>query len=118
MAFLIEDMPALALSLPQHTPVRVIDLSTGYRSNHDSRASGFRPLASSGKDLLRTPVTQVFFGPGEGSLILSQLITEGRLAKGYAPRRKSHRLKYDEAAVQFVLNMFDTALSPKPVNIQ
>lgn len=118
VAFLIEDMPALALSLPQHTPVRVIDLSAGYRSNHDGRASGFRPLASSGKDLLRTPVTQIFFGPGEGSLILSQLITEGRLAKGYAPRRKSHRLKYDEAAVQFVLNMFDTALSPKPVNIQ
>ena len=113
VAFLIEDMPALALSLPIHTPVRITDLTAGYKSNSGGRATGFTSLAEAGKDLVRTPVTCIFFREGEGRLVISQLLTEGRLADKVAKVGGTCPPCYDEAAVQFVLNMLDYALQGK-----
>ena len=113
VAFLIEDMPALALSLPIHTPVRITDLTAGYKSNSGGRATGFTSLAEAGKDLVRTPVTCIFFREGEGRLVISQLLTEGRLADKVAKVGGTCPPCYDEAAVQLVLNMLDYALRGK-----
>ena len=110
VAFLIEDMPAMALSLPIHTPIRITDLTAFYRINRGGRASGFSPMAEAGKDLVRNPVIRIQFGEGEGTLIISQVFTEHRLAEGYTEKRAKYPLHYDEAAVQFVLNMMDAAL--------
>ena len=110
VAFLIEDMPALRLSLPRSNPIRVTDLVTGYKNNEGCRVSGFSTMVAAGKNLVRTPVVKIAFGEGEGNLILCQLLTEGRLAPGYAAPRKIHQAKYDEMAVQFILNMMSAAL--------
>lgn len=107
--FLIEDMPALRLSLPRKNPIRVTDLVTGYKSNEGCRVSGFSTMVAAGKNLVRTPVVKIAFGEGEGNLILCQLLTEGRLAPGYAAPRKVYQAKYDEMAVQFILNMMAAA---------
>ena len=107
--FLVEDMPALRLSLPRGNPIRVTDLVTGYQNNKDCRVSGFYTMAAAGKNLVRTPVVKISFGQGEGNLILCQLLTEGRLAPGYAAPRKVYPAKYDEMAVQFILNMMSAA---------
>ena len=110
VAFLVEDMPALALSLPRNTPIRVTDLHSSYVSNEGVKVSGLTAMAVAGKDLVRTPVMKVEFGENDGSLILSQLITQGRLAPGYAPWRRVRPLEFDPAAVTFVLNMIDNSL--------
>lgn len=110
VAFLVEDMPALRLSLPRSNPIRVTDLVTGYKNNEGCRVSGFSTMAVAGKNLVRTPVVKITFGEGEGNLILCQLLTEGRLAPGYAAPRKVYSAKYDEMAVQFILNMLVAAL--------
>lgn len=110
VAFLVEDMPAMALSLPRDTPIRVTDLHSTYAANECGSVSELIPLAVAGKDLVRTPVMRINFGEGEGVLILSQLLTQGRLADGFAPARKVRPLEYDPAAVSMVLNMLDNAL--------
>lgn len=110
--FLIEDMPALDLSLDKNSPVQVTDLHAGYGDNSDGRATEFIALATAGKDLVRTPVLKIRFGAGEGQLILSQLLTAGRLG-GQCDTGRSHPARYDEAAVQFVLNMLAEALADR-----
>lgn len=109
--FLIQDMPALDLSLDKNAPVQVYDLHKGYMANYGGRAEVFVPLASSGKDLVKTPVLKIRFGQDEGCLVLSQLLTDGRLAEGSAPDKERYPIRYDEAAVQFVLNMLESALN-------
>lgn len=108
--FLIEDMPALELALPTLSPVRVENLHAGYQDSEGGRVSQMIPLAVAGKGLVRTPIVKILFDEGEGSMIISQLLTEGRLVKGCAPYRKWYPLKQDEATVQFVLNMMGEAL--------
>ena len=112
VAFLVEDMPALRLSLPRSNPIRVTDLVTGYKNNEGCRVSGFSTMVAAGKNLVRTPVVKIAFGEGEGNLILCQLLTEGRLAPGYAAPRKVYQAKYDEMAVQFILNMLNSVSEP------
>lgn len=109
--FLIQDMPALDLSLDKNSPVFVTDLHAGFESNASGRAEEFIPLVSAGKDLVRNPVIKIRFSEEEGCLIISQLLTEGRLAKGYAQKRKKYTAEYDEAAVQFVMNIMESALN-------
>lgn len=112
VAFLIEDMPALRLSLPRSNPIRVTDLVTGYKNNEGCRVSGFSTMAAAGKNLVRTPVVKIAFGEGEGNLVLCQLLTEGRLAPGFATPRKVYPAEYDEMAVQFILNMLNSVSEP------
>ena len=108
--FLIEDMPALDLSFDKNAPVRVTDLHAGYLRNRGGRARAFIPLVTAGKDLVRTPVNKILFGENEGVLILSQLLTAGRLADGFAPAGERRPAEYDEAAVQFVINLLNEAI--------
>lgn len=108
---LVEDAPALALSLNPKAPVKVTDLGNGYRASAHGSATELIPLVSAGKNLTRTPVLLVGFGPGKGRVLLSGLLTEGRLDKT-APAASDHGSpQYDEAAVQMVLNMMETALT-------
>ena len=109
--FLIQDMPALDLSLDKNAPVQVFDLHQGFKANSGGRAEEFVSLAAAGKDLVKTPVLKIRFGEEEGCLVLSQLLTEGRLADGFAESREYYPVKYDEAAVQFVMNIMESALN-------
>lgn len=109
--FLIQDMPALDLSLDKNAPVQVFDLHQGFKANSGGRAEEFVPLAAAGKDLVKTPVLKIRFGAGEGCLVVSQLLTEGRLAHGYSESKEYYPVKYDEAAVQFVMNIMESALN-------
>jgi len=106
--FLIDDAPALANALNAKAPVRVTDLKNGYLKSLDGEASSLEALACAGKNLTRVPVVKIGFSANEGCVILSQLLTAGRLdpssvAEGYA-------IRYDEAAVQLVLNMLAASL--------
>ena len=72
------------------------------------KRSGCR-VSSCGKNLTRADVVQLVFRPGEGDVILSQVLTAGRLARGQAERGVC--AGYDPAAEQFVLNMLAKAVS-------
>lgn len=110
VAFLVEDMPAMAIFLPRNTPIRVTDLHSAYMANEGVSVSGVSPLAVAGKNLVRTPVIRIEFSDSEGVLILSQLLTAGRLAEGFTDGRKVRPVEYDPAAVSVVLNMMENAL--------
>ena len=109
--FLVEDAPALASSLNPKAPVKVTDLGAGYRASAEGCATELIPLASAGKNLTRTPVVLVGFGPGKGRVLLSGLLTEGRLDKLETAGPDHVSPRYDEAAVQMVLNMMETTLT-------
>lgn len=59
--------------------------------------------------LTQTPVAVISFGQGKGKLIVSQLLTAGRLAKGFG-EEGLYGIRYDEVAVQYVLNMISIAV--------
>ncbi len=101
---LVEDAPALQLAIDSDAPIKVFDLVNLYKQSKKGQIKNLIPLASCEKNLTRTPVTQINFGKGKGKLILSQLITNGRLAKGYG-RKGLYGIRPDPAAAQFVLNM-------------
>jgi hypothetical protein len=109
--FLVEDAPALKLRINPNAPVAEHDLGAGYMSATESAADRIVPLASCGKDLSRTPVFLVDYGQGRGRLIVSQLLTSGRLVRG-AGEAGLYGRRYDPAAVQFVLNMIESILQP------
>ena len=102
--FLVEDAPSLQ-RLDQPLRADAGPRSRGPLSRHPGRA-GRAPDAAGclRQEPARTPVVQVDFGPGRGTLILSQLITRGRLAEGYG-QAGLYGLRLDPAAEQFVLNM-------------
>ena len=108
--FLVEDAPALAMSINPKAPIRITDLGSGYRDSEQGSASELVPLASAGKNLTRTPVMRIGFGSGKGALILSGLLTEGRLDVSRPDETGNHRPKYDEVAVQMVINMMMNVL--------
>jgi hypothetical protein len=112
LAFLVEDAPALANAINPLTPVKMFNLSQEYQSAEKGQAKKFTPLASCGKNLTRTPVAVIKFGEGKGKLIVSQLLTAGRLAKGFGGEG-FYDVRYDEAAVQVVLNMLNVAIKEK-----
>ena len=109
--FLVEDAPALAVTIKPSAPIQITDLAAGYRKCQNSSAQSLRPLAYCGKNLSRIAVIQLEFGPGQGTLILSQLLTAGRLARGYG-QAGLYGIRYDPAAVQYVLNMLQAGLQP------
>ena len=49
------------------------------------------------------------FGVGKGNLIFSQLMTKGRLDEGFK-EPGLYGIRYDEVAVQVVLNMMNKAV--------
>ncbi|RNL56636.1 glycoside hydrolase family 2 protein [Pedobacter jejuensis] len=107
--FLVQDAPSLSTSLNLNTPVLITDLNKNYLDSKNGLADSFIPLANSAKNLTQTPVALIGFGKGKGKLIVSQLLTSGRLAKGYG-EDGFYGIRYDEAAVQYVLNMMSLAI--------
>ncbi len=109
VAFLVQDAPALANAINPATPVKVTNLGEEYRASLNGHAQGFTPLANSGKNLTRMPVASIDFGKGKGGLIVSQLLTAGRLANGFG-EKGFYGIRQDEIAIQFVLNMLQTII--------
>ena len=68
-------------------------------------------LVQTGKNPYRFPVVSISLGKGRGKVILSQLLTDGRLLKpdGTTPARKDS-LSYDPLAVQLVLNLISSSV--------
>jgi hypothetical protein len=107
--FLMEDAPALANSLDPNGTIEIRNLHYEYKQAESGRAVNFIPLAECGKGLTRTPVALMQFGEEKGQLIVSQLLTNGRLTDGFG-KDGLYGIRKDEAARQFVLNMLSLAL--------
>lgn len=105
---LAHDKPVLNSILNFNAPVSQTDLTAAYREASRLGAWSIVPLVVAGPDLERTPVEEIGYGAGKGVLVLSQLITEGRLAPQRAGTTRSTR--YDPAAEQMVLNLLGIAL--------
>jgi beta-galactosidase len=104
-----DDDASLRNIVDVEAPVRVIDLAEGYRQSLGGRATGFTPLAVAGKNLMRTPVVQIDFESGMGRLVISQLLMQGRIAKGFGTQG-FYGVRYDPVAVQFALNLVRRAV--------
>jgi hypothetical protein len=109
--FLAEDAPALAQRLNPDGPVTVTDLAAACRECPVDGATSVRPLACAGRSLVRTPVVDAQFGAGKGRILISQLYTDGRLARG-ASQPGLYGVRHDPAAEQFALNLLALALTP------
>jgi hypothetical protein len=109
--FLVEDAPALKGSINPNAPMEIIDLTEGYKSSEKGQAKNIQPLVNCGRNLTQTPVILIDFGEGKGQLILSQLVTSGRLA-GSPEAGGIYDIRYDAVACQFLINMIKTALRP------
>lgn len=107
---LVEDAPALEKAINPNGPVKVHHLSALYKQATRGAAYKVEPLVTAGKGLTRTPVMLFDFGENQGRVLLSQLITEGRLADGYG-EAGLYGIRTDPAAGQFVLNMIKQAIS-------
>jgi beta-galactosidase len=110
VTFLVEDAPALANSLNPSAPVNITDLSKEYRESRNGMGESLTPLVNAGKNLTRTPVIMIGFGKGKGKLIVSQLLTAGRLSSGFGEEGQ-YGIRYDPVANQLVLNMMELALN-------
>ena len=107
--FLVEDAPALTNSINPEAPVSSLNLSHQYKTLK-GLAKGLHPLVNCGRNLTRTPVVLVEFGENEGKLLLSQLLTKGRLSKSSVESNGLYDVRYDVVANQFVLNMLKAVL--------
>jgi hypothetical protein len=110
VAFLVEDAPALANSINTNAPVKVTNISKGYKDAQNGIGENLTTLVNAGKGLTRTPVISVNFGKNKGNLIVSQLLTAGRLADGFGEVGQ-FGIRYDPVAEQFVLNMMRSSLN-------
>jgi len=110
VAFLVEDAPALANSLNINAPVKVTDISMGYKNAQNGICESLTPLVNAGKGLTRTPVIMINFGKNKGTLIASQLLTSGRLVDTFGEKGQ-YGIRYDPVAEQFVLNMMEYVLN-------
>ncbi len=109
VSFLVQDAPALASVINPRAPLSVTDLNLGYSETRQGIARDYVPLASCGKNLTRTPVAMVRFGPGKGKLIISQILTSGRLDPA-SGGEGLYSVRYDEVTAQFVLNMISLSV--------
>lgn len=114
--FLVDDAPALAGRIDPNGVPRRIPLGELYQES-SGQASDITSLALCGKDLRQSPLQSIAFGPGRGRVILSQLITSGRL-KATVPHPhdvEDHprwSLKPDPAAAHLLLGMVEWLEAP------
>jgi hypothetical protein len=102
---LAEDAPSLQDRINPNAPVECTDIAQTYRlSGSECKATQLLPLANCGKNLTRVPVAELAFGPSSGSVVLSQVLTAGRLIRGQA-EPGLYGIRYDPAAEQFTLNL-------------
>ncbi len=114
------DAPSLAIFVNPKEKVKMTDVSAGYRTAAQGMARSLRRMANAGKNLTRVPVQMIDFGSGRanreaesgyrGRLLISQLCTRGRLAPPTTQSSQLYAPRYDETAVQTVLNMIDQTL--------
>lgn len=109
--FLVEDAPALEGSINPNAPVQITDLVNGYNSA-SGKAISIQPLVNSGRNLIQAPVVAIEFGQGKGKLILSQMITHGRLV-GSQDKNELYNIRYDVVACQMLINMIKTSVVEK-----
>lgn len=110
--FLIEDAPALAVVMSADAPITVTDLSGGYEAAKTGLVESLEILANAGKNLTKSPVVAIGFGEGRGRLLVSQLLTEGRLSPGFGSGGL-YGVRYDATAVQTVINLLAAADTKK-----
>lgn len=109
--FLVEDAPALAGAINPDASIKVTDLNALYRASASAGAAeSVSPLALAGQGLSRTPVVKLTFGAGKGAVIVSQLLTAGRLGASASGEAGVYALRQDPAAEQLVLNMIAASL--------
>jgi hypothetical protein len=102
VAFIVEDAPALAGSVNPMAPIKSYDLAAELKTQKEDPSLSVTAMAIAGKGLVRTPVVKV--ESGSGKLIISQLLTEGRLAEGFGSEG-IYGVRRDPVAEQMVLNM-------------
>ena len=107
--FLVDDAPALQGRIDPAGPITVTDLAAALKASGKGKLV---PLANCGKNLTRIPVVQIELGSGQGRVILSQLLTAGRLMADDHPL-KPYELSHDPAAEQLVLNLLGLAAAPR-----
>lgn len=103
----IEDAPSLAVFINPNIPIKMTDVSAGYQNANTGMAQSMMRMANAGKNLTKVPVIKIEFGEGKGNLLVSQLLTAGRLAPHEGEK---YDRRYDETAVQMVLNMIEQAI--------
>jgi len=105
-----EDAPSLESVINPKAPVTTIDLSRAYQRETTGEAEALTALASAGKNLTRIPIVELGFGRNKGRVLLSQVLTAGRLVRG-AAEPGPYGIRYDPAAEQFTLNMIARVLA-------
>ena len=107
---LVEDAPALQDRINPDAPIESNDIARTYRQDsYECKAVQMTPLASCGKNLTRVPIVELEFGPLKGNVILSQVLTAGRLIRGNQ-KPGLYGIRYDPAAEQFTLNLIARSL--------
>ena len=106
----IEDAPSLAVFINPNIPIKQTDLAAGYKNANVGMAESMQRMANAGKNLTKVPVISIQFGQEKGNLLVSQLLTSGRLADIDKNGRPFER-RYDETAVQMVLNMINQVIN-------
>ncbi|GET34858.1 hypothetical protein PbJCM13498_37210 [Prolixibacter bellariivorans] len=81
------------------------------RMNVKVKGGSKKNIVQAGKNPYRFPVVSISIGKGRGKVILSQLLTDGRLLKpdGKTPTKKDG-LQYDPLTVQLVLNLISMSV--------
>ena len=105
----IEDAPSLAVFINPNIPIKQTDVLAGYKNANTGMAQSMQRMVNAGKNLTRLPVIAIQFGKGKGNLLISQLLTAGRLAN-IDKTGKPFERRYDETAVQMVLNMLEQVI--------
>lgn len=111
VAFLVEDAPDLKNVINLEAKIEQIDLSREYREHAGGHAEQMIPLVTCGKGLTRTSIFELTFGTRKGNVILSQVLTAGRLVRGVI-EPGLYGVRYDPATEQFVLNILAKAIIP------
>lgn len=111
--FLFDDAPALQGRLDPDGPILTTDLAAALRTTGGGSedASELVPLANCGKNLTRVPIVMASFGPNRGRVVISQVLTAGRLV-GDGGSLRLYELGHDPAAEQFALNLIALSIAP------
>lgn len=106
----IEDSPSLAVFINPNIPIKQTDISAGYRNANTGMAKHMIRMVNAGKNLTKVPVVKIEFGEGKGNLLVSQLLTSGRISH-LSETEKPYERRYDETAIQMVLNIIEQTLN-------
>ena len=108
--FLVADAPSLQKRIDPEAEMEIIQLGRLLAETADSQvAPKPEPLAVCGRDLKRVVACALKPAPDSGTLVLSQLLTGGRLAKGFE-QPGLYGARRDPKMIQLMLSLFCRAL--------